>query len=203
MKPLFPITCLLLLCSCTTSRQNPAKPEEKPKPLEKATTTQNWELEGFKVRFAAGPLNFQGKPECYSTYAVSRDDSGAYKIITSLVHVDSFVGGGNLTPDDFIEIFCSPSGNQLLIAEEMLNDAAPCTNYILIQAEGDDLKVSHLDLPLWTPPSDNFDKRAPIWSEFPKIKSLTDEKIVFSYSNKKLQELNLDKIPRLEGLRFP
>lgn len=85
----------------------------------------------------------------------------------------------------------------------MPNEAGPCTNYILILAEGDDLKVSYLDLPLWTPPSDNFDKRAPIWSEFPKIKSLTDEKIVFSYSNKKLQELNLDKITRLEGLRFP
>ncbi len=108
-----------------------------------------------------------------------------------------------MTPDDYIELFCSPSGKQLLIAEVMPNDAGPCTNYILIVAEGDDLKVSYLDLPLWNPPSDNLDKRAPIWSEFPKIKNLTDEKVEFSYSDKKLRKLNLHKIPRLEGLRFP
>jgi hypothetical protein len=203
MKSLFQIACLLFMCSCTAPRESSTKIEENPKSLEKATTTRNWELGGFKVQFAAGPLNLQGKPVCYSTYAVSRADSGAYKIITSLVHVDSFVGGGNLTPDDFIELFCSPSGNQLLIAEGMLNDAAPCTNYIHILAEGDELKVSYLDLPSWTPPSDNLDKRAPIWSEFPKINNFTDEKIEFSYSNKKIQELFLDKIPRREGLIFP
>jgi len=164
---------LLGLAACTT----PGSPQKAPAP---PNSVAQWKNGEFTVVFRAGPRTF-GEERSFSSYEVSRKIepySGPLSIaIESAFNISHFLWDSKSRPEKFIQTRLSPSGETLLIAEEIPNDCAPCVNFILVRTEKDGLSSEYLTLP------ERMVRPNDVFAEIPQVQSISDTSATVRYSD--------------------
>jgi hypothetical protein len=197
---------LMLLCGCAVS---PTKADGAPIPQRdgQAPTTHEWRTGLFHVLFSAGPVEHlsDGNRRTFSTYQVRHQVEGepaTTAIAESAQDVEVFLHSPDNKFEEIIRVFSSASSRTLLIAEDVINDCCPCSNFILFKISGDEIKIAYLDMPTWTPAVPAGMPR-PIFPEYPNVRRITDEQVEFEFSNKESRRLEFRGIRKLSGVRFP
>lgn len=90
-----------------------------------------------------------------------------------------FVGSGrDSSPEEFIRVIADPNGKALLIEEEIPNDCGPCSNYLWVHFDSDDvLQGEYLQLP-----SKETGPPGGINYGFPEVRSLDGDILRYEYS---------------------
>ncbi|RYD40681.1 MAG: hypothetical protein EOP85_13855, partial [Verrucomicrobiaceae bacterium] len=112
-----------------------------------------WKAGEYKVIFRLGPKDGrQGETE--AARSCSHDELSrklpehGYPIITGVESAhDNWAFSFKDGEDEYFQIYTSPSGKTLLIAERVPNDCAPCMNWILVTGRDGMLVHEYLKLP--------------------------------------------------------
>ncbi len=163
--------CCLLLAGCTGP--------QVPAPVSASTqTTVDWQAGEYAVSFRAGPVVDSGR-KSFSFYEVKRalDDNRVPEAIVaeSALSLDSFRSGYLKEAKDHIRLFTSSSGKTLLIEEEIPNDCAPCSNWIMVRGVNGELVFDYLDLPTHSKNADD------IYADMPSITRVSEKEIGLRY----------------------
>ena len=182
--PTFAVLALATsLIGCTTPQQQPNCPPKN--------GHAHWRKGEFTITFHAGPRTFGdeklgGRKRSYSSYTISRQFpnlSGPTSIVVESAQDIEFLND----PAKDAQFFTSASGLTLLIAEDIPNECAPCTNYILVRVRKDhDLFELGYDY-LSFPDRPGFPPLGPPGYETPEITKLTDAEITYRYRDGKLR----------------
>lgn len=170
-------------------------------------TTHTWQAGSYEVKFAAGPLDVHDDDghKSHSTFAVTRFREGQApitKVATSAINMGAFEAL-TFTIPDVVKVFLSPSERYLLISEDVPNETGPCSNFLLFEVVGDELRSSYLKIPRWLPPLGSHEVRPPIENDLPTILRLTDDQIEFNYAGKHSQSLRISAIPKASRESYP
>lgn len=142
-------------------------------------TSASWKVAQFSVSFQAGPhANREENHRSFSYYSIeikaAKDTYPFSLVFESALFSDSFTSPKDL-PSDFITLFASESGHSLLIQENVPNDCAPCTNYLLVQVMEQELSYQYLDLPTRGLTETEYENA--------RVTAISDKNVTYRYSD--------------------
>lgn len=210
MSKVILVVVAVSLSGCTSQQPLPQQPVVETESQKPGEVTQTWRLGRYRVRFAAGPHQFspEGDEKSFSTYSIVHqveNEPPVRQVAGSALDIDVLIDSAKFKVDELIGLWASPSERLLLLAEDVPNDGRPCSNFILFEREGEELKFSYLKMPMRTRTVKPLKEGVLplVFAEYPTILRLTDEKIEFQFSDKKHQHIKVRDIPHVNGLMFP
>ena len=171
---------ILLLSGCAT--QVP--------PSDSGTDAAAWKTRAFHVSFEARS-RAAGQT---SVYHVSYTGPGGDRREASMDSAHSAEGFSTVTngrPANWIRVIEASDGDAILIEEDVPNDCAPCSNYLLVRP-GPDGSLAGTWLRLPESPGRGT---GGIDYEFPKVQKFDRDRITWRYSDGTTVSRRIDEIP--------
>jgi hypothetical protein len=203
------LVLVLLTAGCSTPKPLKEQPQQSGNETA-GETTHSWELGHYKIRFAAGPTNPlpEGGLMSFSTYSVTyhEEEAALLSVVAgSAMDIEMLVDSPMLKLKDHFGVWASPSERWLLIREGVPSDCGSCVNFLLFERLEEELRVSYLQLPTWSPPVNpvNGAKMRPYSSEYPEILKITEDEIEYQFSNKLPQSMKIRDVPTKKSVTFP
>lgn len=158
------------------------------------SASARWKVGDFGVDFQAGPRGRAERSYSYYRIRYTAAEVPLRELVMESAHsLDGFECVTNGDPKKWIRIIPDPSGKALLIEEEIPNDCGPCSNYLWVHMDSDDLmQGTYLQIPskVTGPPGQGIDY------EYPHVIAIDGNQIKFSHSSEAPVTRRIDLIEK-------